>query len=55
MGAAKFILIYESEQTEDSEWRLESLFECLFDNVKETCENGENRNQRGNIPATKTQ
>ena len=55
MRAAKFILIYEPEQAEDSEWRLERIFEYLFEKVKETHGNGENRNQRGSISAPQAQ
>jgi len=47
----EFNLILEYEQTEDSDFRLEKIFEFLFEDVKETLDDGKNNNHRANFPA----
>jgi nucleoid DNA-binding protein len=55
MNKNKLIPILEHEQSEDSDFRLEQIFEFLFENVKETLEDGENNNHRADLPSSKTQ
>lgn len=42
--------IWEYEESEDSDLRLEKIFEFLFEDAKETLNNGQNNNFRADLP-----
>lgn len=46
--------IWEYEQSEDSDFRLEKVFEFLFEDVQETLDDGKNNNYRANLYSSKT-
>jgi len=47
-------LILEYEPTEDADFRLEKIFEFLFEDMKETLGDGKNNDHRDNLPASET-
>lgn len=48
----KLIPICQYEQNEDSDFRLERIFEFLFEDVKENSEDERNQNYRANLYPT---
>ena len=55
MNNAELTPIWEYEQSEDTDFILEKILEFLFEDVKETLDDGKNNNHRAYIPASKNQ